>query len=179
MFIALLISSQILLCGFFFVAKDAAQRAAEEREAKAAELESTINALQKKVIDNQLAEHPINCSGCTTCKLPSTTPTLPKDKVVSNSALSRFMGLDKAAIGEGSPQETMRIRAQQVGEQFMLSAREVEVLSYYALGWTQKRVAEELFIQPATVHAHIKRFYAKTDLHSRQEILDFMEKYCA
>lgn len=71
------------------------------------------------------------------------------------------------------------MRAQQVGEQFMLSAREVEVLSYYAMGWTQKRVAEELYIQPATVHAHIKRIYAKTDLHSRQEILDFMEQYCA
>ena len=55
--------------------------------------------------------------------------------------------------------------------------REVEVLSLYALGWTQKRVAEELFISPGTAHAHIKRIYAKTGLHSRQEILDYMEKY--
>ena len=62
-------------------------------------------------------------------------------------------------------------------KQFLLSEREVEVLSLYALGWTQKRVAEELFISPGTAHAHIKRIYAKTGLHSRQEILDYMEKY--
>ena len=67
--------------------------------------------------------------------------------------------------------------AEEVGKQFLLSEREVEVLSLYALGWTQKRVAEELFISPGTAHAHIKRIYAKTGLHSRQEILDYMEKY--
>ena len=41
----------------------------------------------------------------------------------------------------------------------------------------QKRVAEELYISPSTAHAHIKRIYAKTGLHSRQEILDFMDQY--
>ena len=71
----------------------------------------------------------------------------------------------------------MRHNAEEVGKQFLLSEREVEVLSLYALGWTQKRVAEELFISPGTAHAHIKRIYAKTGLHSRQEILDYMEKY--
>ena len=74
-------------------------------------------------------------------------------------------------------QATMRHNAEEVGKQFLLSEREVEVLSLYALGWTQKRVAEELFISPGTAHAHIKRIYAKTGLHSRQEILDYMEKY--
>lgn len=178
--VILLVSSQVLLYGFFSVARDAALQAAEESDAKTTELEREICELQKKLVDEELAEHPINCAGCSVCKLPEATPKqAPAKKVVSESAFSRLMGLDKAVLGESSPQETMRVRAQQVGEQFMLSAREVEVLSYYAMGWTQKRVAEELFIQPATVHAHIKRIYAKTDLHSRQEILDFMEQYCA
>ncbi len=178
--VILLVSSQVLLYGFFSVARDAALQAAEESDAKTAELEREICELQKKLVDEELAEHPINCAGRSVCKLPEATPKqAPAKKVVSESAFSRLMGLDKAVLGESSPQETMRVRAQQVGEQFMLSAREVEVLSYYAMGWTQKRVAEELFIQPATVHAHIKRIYAKTDLHSRQEILDFMEQYCA
>ena len=30
---------------------------------------------------------------------------------------------------------------------------------------------------PGTAHAHIKRIYAKTGLHSRQEILDYMQQY--
>ena len=42
------------------------------------------------------------------------------------------------------------------------------------LGHTQARIAEELSITPDTVHAHIKRIYAKCDLHSRQDFLDYM-----
>ena len=39
------------------------------------------------------------------------------------------------------------------------------------------KAAEELYITPGTAHAHIKRIYAKTGLHSRQEILDYMQQY--
>ena len=85
-------------------------------------------------------------------------------------------GLSVSEIGLGA-EWLERHNAEEVGKQFLLSEREVEVLSLYALGWTQKRVAEELFISPGTAHAHIKRIYAKTGLHSRQEILDYMEKY--
>ncbi len=71
----------------------------------------------------------------------------------------------------------MQHNAEEMGKQFLLSKREMEVLSLYAMGFTQKRVAEELFISPSTAHAHIKRIYANTGMHSRQEILDYMEKY--
>ena len=47
----------------------------------------------------------------------------------------------------------------------------------YALGHTQARVSEELKLSPNTVHTHIKRIYDKTDLHSRQEILDYIAEY--
>ena len=90
----------------------------------------------------------------------------------------KIMGLDEHHESLADVrQATMRHNAEEVGKQFLLSEREIEVLSLYALGWTQKRVAEELFISPGTAHAHIKRIYAKTGLHSRQEILDYMEKY--
>ncbi len=111
-----------------------------------------------------------------------------------SSTFTRLMGLDSesehnlaaaAATASASAdddsasshQAAIRRKAEEIGKQFLLSEREVEVLSLYALGWTQKRVAEELFISPGTAHAHIKRIYAKTDLHSRQEILDYMEQY--
>ena len=86
-------------------------------------------------------------------------------------------------VGTVDAAQRQRFRAaqflqfRQMGKQFLLSDREVEVLALYALGWTQKRVAEELYISPSTAHAHIKRIYAKTGLHSRQEILDFMDQY--
>lgn len=61
-----------------------------------------------------------------------------------------------------------------IGKRFMLSARETEVLSLYALGHTQKKIAEELFITAGTVHEHIRHIYTKTGFHSRQEILDYV-----
>ena len=51
------------------------------------------------------------------------------------------------------------------------------MLTLYALGHTQARVSEELKLSPNTVHTHIKRIYDKTDLHSRQEILDYIAEY--
>ena len=101
-----------------------------------------------------------------------------QQKAVQTSPVVKIMGLDDHHESLANVrQATMRHNAEEVGKQFLLSEREVEVLSLYALGWTQKRVAEELFISPGTAHAHIKRIYAKTGLHSRQEILDYMEKY--
>ena len=93
------------------------------------------------------------------------------------STVNKLMGLDEHESLAEIRQATMRHNAEEVGKQFLLSEREIEVLALYALGWTQKRVAEELYISPGTAHAHIKRIYAKTGLHSRQEILDYMEKY--
>lgn len=101
-----------------------------------------------------------------------------QQKAVQTSPVVKIMGLDDHHESLADVrQATMRHNAEEVGKQFLLSEREVEVLSLYALGWTQKRVAEELFISLGTAHAHIKRIYAKTGLHSRQEILDYMEKY--
>lgn len=65
----------------------------------------------------------------------------------------------------------------EMGQRFGLTGREVEVLTLYALGHTQARVSEELQLSPNTVHTHIKRIYDKTDLHSRQEILDYIAEY--
>lgn len=92
------------------------------------------------------------------------------------SPLERFLGLDEQ-MPDDAPLRVMRRRAQRMGELFLLSDREVEVLALYALGHTQKRVAEELYISPTTTHTHISRIYAKTNLHSRQELLDFMREF--
>ena len=66
-----------------------------------------------------------------------------------------------------------------LGQRFGLTGREIEVLTLYALGHTQARVSEELQLSQNTVHTHIKRIYEKTDLHSRQEILDYINEYGA
>lgn len=96
---------------------------------------------------------------------------------IEDTPLVRIMGLDNAGSLSASRQEAMRHSVEIMGSQFMLSERERDVLTLYAMGFTQKRVAEELFISPGTAHSHIKRIYAKTGMHSRQEILDYIEQY--
>lgn len=71
----------------------------------------------------------------------------------------------------------MQSHASRMKEQFLLSDRETEVLALYALGHTQDKIASDLFLSPGTVHTYVKRIYGKTDLHSRQEILDYIERY--
>lgn len=93
--------------------------------------------------------------------------------------LARLMGLDAPQGAVSDRQAAMQRSIAQLGEQFLLSEREVEVLTLYAQGYTQKRVAEALFISQGTAHTHIKRIYTKTGMHSRQDILDYLEKYAS
>jgi DNA-binding CsgD family transcriptional regulator len=96
----------------------------------------------------------------------------------SDGFITRVMGLDdRAGSFSGLRMVSMQHNTREMGKRFLLSDREVEVLTLYAMGYTQQRVADELFISPGTVHAHIKRIYSKTGLHSRQAILDYLEQY--
>lgn len=114
----------------------------------------------------------------TTAANPQAASTHPATRR-STPQLSRLMGLDEADAPLATRQPTLAASVEAMGRRFMLSEREIEVLTLYALGYTQKRVAEELFISPGTAHTHVKRIYAKTGMHSRQDILDYLESYGA
>ena len=81
------------------------------------------------------------------------------------------------AMVQQTPDVHIATSVMEMGQRFGLTGREVEVLTLYALGHTQARVSEELKLSTNTVHTHIKRVYEKTDLHSRQEILDYISEY--
>lgn len=89
------------------------------------------------------------------------------------------MGVPPEAMpgSAGSPDVHIATSVIAMGQRFGLTGREIEVLTLYALGHTQARVSEELSLSTNTVHTHIKRIYDKTDLHSRQEILDYIAEY--
>ncbi len=86
----------------------------------------------------------------------------------------KILGLNLDVSSTDLQKAAMRQNAASVGKTFGLSNREVEVLTLFALGHTQKRVSQELFISSNTAHAHIRHIYTKTGFHSRQEILDYM-----
>lgn len=57
-----------------------------------------------------------------------------------------------------------------------LSKRESEILPLALRGRTGERIAGELFISKSTVDTHLRRMYAKTGTHGRQELIDLGER---
>lgn len=55
-----------------------------------------------------------------------------------------------------------------------LSARELEILDLFAQGRSAAWIAENLTISKNTVRTHLRAVYSKLDVHSRQELLDFL-----
>ena len=89
--------------------------------------------------------------------------------------LEKLLGLKGTQLSSASMRKELILHdAEKLKEEFGLSDREAEVIALYALGKTQQAIAEDLCITLATVRVHIKHVYAKTDLHSRQEIIDRM-----
>jgi DNA-binding NarL/FixJ family response regulator len=54
-------------------------------------------------------------------------------------------------------------------DNFDLSKREIEVLERLKLGEDYKKIAEELFISPATVRKHIENIYIKLQVHNKMQ----------
>lgn len=57
-----------------------------------------------------------------------------------------------------------------------LSKREAEILPLALRGRTAERIAGEFFISKNTVDTHLRRIYAKCDVHTRQELIDLSER---
>lgn len=66
-------------------------------------------------------------------------------------------------------------QCQIVKERFELSSREAEVMELAARGQTGTAIAEQLFISENTVRTHLKRIYAKLDVHRKREMLAVIE----
>ena len=49
---------------------------------------------------------------------------------------------------------------------FQLTRRELEVLVKMSQGYTQKEIAEQLFVSPYTVNSHAQHIYEKLDVHT-------------
>lgn len=57
-----------------------------------------------------------------------------------------------------------------------LTAREAQVLVQLARGWSANAIAADLGIAQNTAWAHIKRIYVKLDVHSKQELIEYIER---
>ncbi|MCT4580991.1 MAG: tetratricopeptide repeat protein [Flavobacteriales bacterium] len=62
-------------------------------------------------------------------------------------------------------------------ELLKLSKREMEVLSYLALGWSDQEISDKLFISKSTTKTHLRRIYSKLLVKSRTEAVNIAHKY--
>ena len=60
-----------------------------------------------------------------------------------------------------------------------LSAREIEVVDLLLKGNTIAAISRKLFISENTTRGHMKRIYRKLNVHSRQELIDALEREAA
>lgn len=66
---------------------------------------------------------------------------------------------------------------EQIAEYYGLTRREAEVLPYLARGRSAKVIADALFVSESTIRTHTRRILEKTALHSKQELIDLIERY--
>lgn len=71
--------------------------------------------------------------------------------------------------------EAVSARCHVVVARYGLTAREADVLELLARGRDVPYIAEELVISKNTVRSHTKNIFAKTGVHSRQELIDLVE----
>lgn len=72
------------------------------------------------------------------------------------------------AVGVVSQEESLR-------EQFGLTQRETEVALLLAEGRSSTYIAGELYLSDNTVRSYVKNIYQKLDVHSKQDLIDFMK----
>lgn len=59
---------------------------------------------------------------------------------------------------------------------FQISPREKEVMEIYSQGRSVEYIAEYLVLSKHTVKTHLRRLYVKLDIHSKEDLLDLLEK---
>ena len=100
---------------------------------------------------------------------PSSVPTPASQTPIDRSPVSQT----SADNPDASTSEVYHALVEDYG----LTRREAEVLPYLARGRSAKVIAEALFVSESTIRTHTRRIFEKTDLHSKQQLIDLIEQY--
>ena len=63
-----------------------------------------------------------------------------------------------------------------LARRFNLTARETDVLLPLVRGRSNSSIAATLGVGSETIHTHIRHIYQKTGIHSREELMDTVER---
>lgn len=88
---------------------------------------------------------------------------------------AKRMGAMQQTLDEPGAADTLALRCAVMTEAYALTPRESEILELLARGRSKAYIADAFFISENTVRGHVKRLYAKLDVHSKQELVDQVE----
>ena len=74
-----------------------------------------------------------------------------------------------------SGEDALVARCDQIAQQFGLTEREREVLVPLVRGRSASSIAAQLSMSTETARTHIRHIYQKTDIHSREELMDIVD----
>lgn len=87
-----------------------------------------------------------------------------------------FAELRDEPVSAPSDFRSLDERCEEVGKRHGLTPRELEIMQLLCKGRTKAYIAETLYLTENTVKGHTKHIYSKLDVHSKQELMDLVEK---
>ena len=93
---------------------------------------------------------------------------------ISNDAASLSQAIEPAAAAKSSA-DPLDAACSKVAKTFHLTERESEVMMLLVHGHTRAAIAKKLFVSENTVRAHVKSIYSKLSVHSKQQLIDYIE----
>ena len=101
----------------------------------------------------------------------ATAPVAPAAPAPAATEAAPAAEADETEDEKGS----FRLRCEELSEQYLLSAREREVLVILAKGHNATFIQEQLCVSKSTAKTHINHIYKKMDIHTQQELLNMVE----
>ena len=88
---------------------------------------------------------------------------------------AKRIGAVQETLNEQAAADVIALRCNILTKRHNLTPREHEILELLARGRTKAYIADAFFISENTVRGHVKRLYAKLDVHNKQELVDRVE----
>ncbi|MDR1422808.1 MAG: helix-turn-helix transcriptional regulator [Coriobacteriales bacterium] len=95
--------------------------------------------------------------------------------VLSENHIAGYWSLLKVMPETSVRQQDLSTRCKELGEEFSLTTREVEMLMLLARGRSIPYVTERLHVSESTARTHMKHIYEKLNVHTKQDLIDLVD----
>lgn len=116
-------------------------------------------------------------SGLTPCKYADCDSSCPMAKAHLNQRADEASASDEETPDREAKRGKFLQKCDAIAKRYGLTAREAEVFELLAKHLEAQAIADELFISFNTTRTHIRKIYAKLDVHSRRELTELIDSY--